>query len=135
MAKSNTEISIRENYNKAVDAYMNAWCDKHELEYEADMWVAGDVGTICMVGDYFVSFDEVRYDMDNDLPGDTFFEWYDYSLDVHDVNPDIKLNFRSYCMGYRPYNEEEMERMREARKRIRELEAEIEEIANQYKKQ
>ena len=108
---------LKERLVEVVNDYMEAWCDKHDYQYEEDMWVGDDYGGICAVGDLFVSFDDVRYDVDNDLPEETFEDWYWYSLEIEELGCEKNVNLRSYSMGCRPYTEEQLENIRQAKKK------------------
>ena len=75
---------VKKDFETACDNYLKAICEMFELFYEEDAWVAGDVGTIACVGDYFIGFDEIRYIVDNDLTLDEYLQYYDYCLEAHD---------------------------------------------------
>lgn len=109
---------LKQRLIEVVNDYMEAWCDKHEYQYEDDMWVGNDYGGICAVGDLFVSFDDVRYDVDNDLPEEIFEDWYWYSLEIEELGCENNVNLRSYAMGCRPYTEEQLESIRQAKKNV-----------------
>ena len=111
---------LKENFIDIVNDYMNAWCEKHGYDYEEDMWVGNDYGGVCAVGDLFVSFDDVRYDIDNDLPEKTFEDWYWYSLDIAELGCERIVNLKSYSMGCRPYTDEQLDNIREAKKNVEE---------------
>ena len=52
---------LKENYEKACNEYLKAFCSTYELQYEEDAWVAGDVGTIALIGDYYIDFQNMIY--------------------------------------------------------------------------
>jgi len=118
----NTEIKARiAQWNDVCNEYLKAFCDKHEWPYEPDMWVGNDIGTIVMIGDMFVSMDNIRYDIDNDIPEEYFTKWYWKSLDVHELTDGAEnyMNYENYCKGCPDYwTEERMQSIRESKARI-----------------
>lgn len=69
-----------ENYKKACNDYLHAFCSKHDFQYEEDCWVADQPGTIALIGDYFVGMDSIITDIEEDTPEDEFIKWYDWTL-------------------------------------------------------
>lgn len=124
---------LKERFKEIVNDYMYAWAEKHEYDYEEDMWVADNYGTICMVGDMFVSFDDVRYDIDNNLPEHIFDEWYWYSLEISEMGCKANVNLKSYAMGYRPFSDEQLELIRSTSRRIKEQQVDLERLLEQTK--
>ena len=87
---------LKENYEKAVNAYIDEFCKKQGcyLEY----WVSDDIGGIACFGDYaFFNFDEIRHDIDTKQPVGLIFDWIYDSVD----NENKTINYKSYCMGLR----------------------------------
>lgn len=126
-------VKLKADFIKAVDAYMNEWCTKHGFEYGYDGWVSDDTGGVCMVGDYFVNFDDARYDIDNDLPETMYFDWYEYTLDVYEVDADRKITLDAYANGYRPYNDTQIGMVKTGKAKIRELQKELDELIESFK--
>lgn len=121
------------------NAYLKAFCKKHEYSYEPDMWVGSDPGTIANVCDMFVSMDDIRYDIDHDIPEGIFAEWYWKGIDVYELTGEHYMNYPSYCKGAPDvWTEERMESIRESKKHIQEakdaLRREIENVKHNYKK-
>jgi hypothetical protein len=112
---------------------MTVWANKHQFEYEKDMWVADEYGTICMVGDMFVNFDDVRYDIDKDLDEKVFEEWYWYNLEIAELGCDVNVNLQSYANGVRPYTEEQLEQIRKAAQRVTEAQYALEKLIQETK--
>lgn len=87
---------MKKEYEKAVKSYINYFCLKHELEFE--FWVGDEVGRICCMGDYYFDFDNIRYDIDNDIERDFIFQWYDYALEhYHEKTGMPDLNYKNFC--------------------------------------
>ena len=95
-------MSLQQKFESIVELYVEAFLRKHGFfdddtgEYSEYSWVSDDVGTILEVADRYVGFDDVRNDIDNAIPNDKFFEWYDYCLEN-----EAKINYRSFLMGAR----------------------------------
>lgn len=101
--------TMKDSWREVCDAYLRAFCEKHEYDYDDAYWVGDDPGTIACVADIFVGMEEIRYDIDNDVPEEMFLKWYDYSLEVHEaemnwrerhkVREFIHINYPSFCKG------------------------------------
>jgi hypothetical protein len=79
---------IKQKYEDAVGYYLTAFCEKHDLYFE--FWINNDVGTICCLSnEWFVDFNDIRLDIDEELLDGLFFKWYDLSLES-------KINYRTY---------------------------------------
>ena len=93
-------MNLQQKFESIVELYVEAFLRKHGFfddetgEYSEYDWVADDVGTILEVADRYISFDDIRHDIDNAIPKDRFFEWYDYC-----VENESKINYRSFLMG------------------------------------
>lgn len=116
--------SLKQSWADVCDRYLRAFCKKHELSYEDAYWVADDAGTVVCIGDYFISMDEIRYDIDNSIRAGVWEEYEDYDSRIRDIelrydllfNPERDkgrlrhLNYESFCMGAPGYTEEELEK-------------------------
>ena len=114
---------LQKKWADVCNEYLRKFCEKHEFDYETAYWVGDDPGTIACVADIFVGMDEMRYDIDNNVPEDKFLKWYDYSLDVYNIESDyhekqdiksfIHINYPSFCKGAPlPYTEEDLDSFR-----------------------
>lgn len=87
---------LKYNYEKSVEAYINAFCVKQEMDFES--WVANDVGTIACFGDVmYFGFDDIRYDIDTNQPAGQIITWLYDAIDHEGIN----INYRSYSKGLR----------------------------------
>ena len=50
-----------------------------------------------MIGDYYFDFQDIKLDIDEDVPEPIILEWYDFSLEN-----EVKVNYKSWLKGYRP---------------------------------
>lgn len=74
-------ISLYNTLEMSIKNYIELFEKKHELSF--DFWVADLSGTIaCFSMDYYVNFEDIRLDLEKDVPNDLFFEWYDLAMDL-----------------------------------------------------
>lgn len=94
--------TLQEQYEHIATKYVHTFLRKQRLydeytgEYYEYDWVADQVGTILWVSDYFISFENIRYDIDNDIPPLQILEHNDYC-----IQHDSKINYKSYLKGIR----------------------------------
>lgn len=130
---SEKAVELKKKFIDVVNDYMYLWCTKHGYRYEKDMWVGDEYGGVCMVGDLFVNFNDVRYDMDNDLPEEMFEAWYWYSLELSELGSSIEISLRDYSEGKRAFSDDDLEKIRAAKKRVVESQRILEELVNRQK--
>lgn len=118
----------QERWNELCNEYLKEFCDKHEWQYEPDMWVAGNIGTIVMIGDMFVSMNNIRYDIDNNVPTDYFEKWYWKSIEISELTDGAEnyMNYENYYKGAPDYwTEERIQKIRASKKRVEEAKNEL----------
>lgn len=126
-----TQHSIKtrqERWDELCNEYLKEFCDKHEWQYEPDMWVAGNIGTIVMIGDMFVSMNNIRYDIDNNVPTDYFAKWYWKSIEISELTDGAEnyMNYENYCKEAPDYwTEERVQKIRASKKRVEEAKNEL----------
>lgn len=135
--KSNKELYKRElklNWKEICNNYLFEFCNKHEYTYEPDCWIAGDPGTIVNIGNMFVSMEDIRYDIDNDIEEYHFENWYWKSLEVYELTGQNYINYKSYCEGCPdPWPESRLSSIRAAKCRVEEAQKALEEEINRNK--
>lgn len=129
MNKAHIEL-LKESYKKACNDYLKAFCANYDFQYDNDAWVAGDVGTIALVADFFFDFNDViKYSVDNELTDwKELVEWYDYTLFAHEYGLDMP-NFSSWHKGCPRLSKEEQQRLINLKK---ELKNAIDDYKNRY---
>ena len=70
---------MKQEFEIICQKYIDAFCKKQEMFF--DYWVADEIGIICQIGDYFFNFDDIRFDIDNDIPKGKIIDWYDEQLE------------------------------------------------------
>ena len=121
----------KQQFNDACNAYLKLFCEKHGFDYEeaANSWVAGEAGGVCALGDYFVSFEDMKTDIDNDAPKDEYWLYYDYSLEAHELGF-ICPNYANWIRGYPRLSEEQRKSIIEAKNRVYEAKNRVYEAKN-----
>jgi hypothetical protein len=63
-------------WKSVCNKYLKLFCDKHDYDYEEakDSWVANNVGDIVLIGDYYVSMNTIRTDIDMNAPEEEFIK-------------------------------------------------------------
>ena len=86
-------------WKDVCNEYLEAFCWKHGYTYDKYVWVGDDPGTVANIGDLFVGMDDIRYDIDNNIPESCFEKWYWKNLEVYELTGCHYMNFSSFCMG------------------------------------
>ena len=120
---------LKQQYIDACNAYLEAFCEKHGFDYDeaANSWVANVVGDACMIGDYFVSFEDMRTDIDMDAPNEEYWNYYEYSLEAYDLGFNCP-NYKSWLRGCPRLSEGQRKSLREAKNRVYEAKKDFERI-------
>lgn len=88
---------LQKEYQDVVNQYLKKFIKKHK--YEFSYWVSADIGGIaCFIDQYYFDFDDIRFDIDNNVEKDLIFKWQDDGIE--NDNKDV-LNFKSYSLGLR----------------------------------
>ena len=126
--------SLMNAWKEICNKYLKKFCDKHEYTYESDCWIHNDPGTIANIGDLFVSMENIRYDIDNDIPEEKFEKWYWKSLEVYELVGEKYMNYENFCKGCPDYwTEDKLESIRKAKQRVIEAQDALEQEINKYK--
>lgn len=133
MNKAHTEL-VRERYENAVHEYCHIFMQKHGFAYNPDEWVANEVGGVLCVNDYYLDFDDIKYDIDNDVAENVFFEWYDYCVELMMIDGAPDVNYKSWVRGFRPYTREQLSRILEAQEKVQAAKDALIECVNSYKR-
>lgn len=101
-------------YRQACNQYLALFCDKHGYDLRDTDWVAGVMGDIATIGDYYVDMRTIIDDLEMDAPEEEFIRWYDYCSEAHDLGI-TSPNFRSWVKGCPRIPEERLQRLRDLR--------------------
>lgn len=86
-------MKIIDDYKKACEEVLKAFCEKHDYLYEEDSWLGLHVGHSAMIGDYVVGMDVMLEDLEKDIDEREFIKWYDYSINGG------RFNYHTWLMG------------------------------------
>ena len=90
-----TELQAR--YKAVCRAYIKEFCDKQDLYFEYA--VLDDLGgMLCFSNEYFINFDNIRLDIDEDAPKGLILDWHEKSLKHYEKK---NINYYSYLKGAR----------------------------------
>lgn len=117
--------NLKKDYDAACEAYLKAFAEKHDYEYDPDSWVGSDAGTIACVSELFVDMVTIRTDIDRDAPEDEFIQWYDYCLRLGMLNCKGIPNFDSWLRKCPIRSEDEILDMEKRREYIEGLKKEL----------
>lgn len=98
MKKATKKISeLEKSFIKIANEYIAKFEKKHGYEFSS--WVSDEVGGIaCFIDQYFFSFDDIRYDIDNNVKKGLIFQWQEDGIENGAKD---NINFKSYVMGLR----------------------------------
>ena len=90
-------MKLKTKYEKIVEQYLIAFVEKQELDIENCYWVADRVGEILSVNEqYYFCFNDIRFDVDNNVKERLIFRWQDESLDNYSKKKKYKINYENY---------------------------------------
>lgn len=93
--KKLSELQV--TFNFVVEKYIQKFEKKHG--YEFSDWVSDQVGEMaCFIEQYYFHFDDIRYDIDNNVKKGLIFKWQDDGIQNGAKD---NINFKSYVMGAR----------------------------------
>jgi len=118
--------TLKENYKKACDDYLDAFISKHGFDKNDSWWIAdrpGEMAQLC--DDYCVDMQTIVDDIEMDAPEDEFFKWYEYNLDMQPLKGTVIPNFRNWVAGCPRKSQEEIERLKELQQKIEKFAKEV----------
>lgn len=119
----------KQQFNDACNAYLEVFCEKHGFDYgEAkNSWIANEIGGSCLLGDYCVTFWDMKVDIDMEAQKDEYFKYYDYFLESQNLGF-ICPNYANWLRGCPRLSEEQRKSLREAKNRVYEAQKDFERI-------
>lgn len=97
--------TVKSLYENCVDIYLYMFCEKQEVV--ADGWVGDVKGGTNIFSDAFLSFEDIRTDLDLNAPKGLIFDWYWDNVE----NPEKAINYYSYVKGLRIKDIKETEKI------------------------
>lgn len=89
---------LKRDYEAACNAYLKAFCEKHDYDFDDVSWIGGRVGESADIADCCVDLSVIRTDIDRDAPEDEFLKWYDYDLSIG-MTGGHSMNYQSWLSG------------------------------------
>lgn len=99
------EKELKQQFEEVRKAYLDAFVKRHDL-VSADWVGPGVCEIVCANDDFFLDFDDIRYDVDNaaSLSVNEIWDWLDYCRRLEYLECPKKINFPSWCKGApKPY--------------------------------
>jgi len=134
MSKTSEIANRAFRWKEICTEYVREFIARHGYSKDWD-WVGNDpasVGTIVNIGDMFINMEDIRFDIDNNVPIDHFDKWYWESVDRYEAK--IKyMNYQSFCKGCPdPVPPTKMEEIKAARKRVAEARSLLQKEIDEY---
>lgn len=112
---------LKKDYENACNAYLKAFCEKHDYLYEGiEAWVGKDAGGIANCGDGYFDMATIRADIDMDAHEEELLKWYDYTMDAVDFHLP-QPTFEHWLLGCPRTPKEWFDNMRAKRKELEDL--------------
>ena len=90
-------MKLKTKYEKIVNEYLRIFIEKQGLDIDNCYWVADRVGEILSVNEqYYFNFNDIRFDVDNNVKERLIFRWQDESLDNYFKKKKYKVNYENY---------------------------------------
>lgn len=90
-------MKLKTKYKKIVEQYLIAFVKKQDLDIDNCYWIADRVGEILSVNEqYYFNFDDIRFDVDNNVEAGAILKWQDESLDNYLKKKKYKVNYENY---------------------------------------
>ena len=89
--------NLKKRYESICQDYIDVFCEKQEIQF--DGWL-GDIvgGTAWFMGQYFLNFNDIAYDVNSNQPAGLILKWQD---DFIDSGVETAINYWSYSKGLR----------------------------------
>ena len=97
------ENSLKQEYIDIVDKYLFAFIRKQNIKF--DGWVGNDIGGVAQfIEQYYFDFDDIRMDIDNNVPKGIILDWQNDNIDNNSNDEGIIVNYKSYLMSKKLLN-------------------------------
>ena len=130
--------TLAQRYTALANEYLAAFCVKHDFDYKyaKEGWVANNIGDVCIIGDYCITYDEIRTDIDCAAPVDEFLKYYAYVQETSDLG--LKSpNYRNWLRGAPKLSPKKLKSLRRAKNDLilaqARFEADIDELSESLK--
>lgn len=111
---------LKQNYDKACNDYLRAFCEKHDFDFDDAYWCGDDAGGIAGVGDLDFDMATIRTDIDEDAKEKELWAWYEYVQDALDFHLAVP-NFHSWIHGCPRTDKATIDRLKSLKKELNDL--------------
>lgn len=111
-------MTLKQQFEALCNEYVNAL--KKILDCDNHYWIADDIGgVLCLNEDcYFLSLNDVRYIVDNEIKLEEVDAWYEYNTRLGMISSDIPtINLESWHKGCPRRSEEKIKELEELHKK------------------
>ncbi len=124
---------LREEYEKVCNAYVLELMNMYGLDGKNGYWIGNDVGGTFAYGDlYYFGFIEIRYIVENNVSLQTYSEWMDYCAELGSLGVKRIPELRDWCNHCPRWSDEEIERLRDAKRRSDEARNSFEKVLDEF---
>ena len=81
---------LQKDYYNSINEIIKFFCIKQQIDF--DGWVGDEIATVGYFADYFINFNEIVYDVLNDIESGKIFKYCDYCIE----KADVRLNYKTY---------------------------------------
>lgn len=120
MDRTNFDL-LEKQYVDICESILAEFCKKYEQQYDKGlMWVADDIGSVACVSDYYISLDDMRLMLNNNVSWQEFLKCYDYNLTVSSLGLNM-INLRSWINGCPRLSDEQIQHVIDLKKNLDDL--------------
>lgn len=128
--KEKVTIETLKNMFKTVkEEYQKKFIEMYDFDSTDCYWIEN----VLYVADYYFDFYDVKFAVENNISYEFLDWWYNYSLIVYE-NFHEKVSLKEYKLDMIPYKKEDIERLQKLQKEKNHIEAEIDDLINDMKK-
>lgn len=135
MAQTAAQILLKDRFNALANDYVKEFIEVMGFDINPDTlyWVGDETGGVVEIADMFLSYDDIRYVVDNNVSYEELVDWYDYCTEpVSNLYP--KPNLKSWHHGCPRLSKKQVQELIERQERIDDLKRELNELAQKYQK-
>ena len=126
------EKTLRQLYKELANRYAVAFSLKY-LEGSDFYWIGNEVGGMIEICDYVVSYETIRYSIDNDVTDEDLFSWINYGLTLGSIDPNIKIpTLDEWVHGDQGIGPTKLKEIEDAVTKVRLAEMDLRELVESY---
>lgn len=81
---------LKSDYEKSATNYVEFFCIKQQCQFE--YWIGEEIGGIGEFGDYTFGFNDIKYDVDNEVGKGLIYKYQDYCVSTENT----KMNYKNF---------------------------------------